>query len=180
MTREVRMAAIAAAAVATAGHPDSEVAYDPDGKPIGASSVDIADRIVTIAKTLETWVMEAPAGLVAQAQASGAKEAIGSMNAKTDATEEVERMPVDGEGFNPDVCPIHFKAEDGTFGTDMRPLYCPQYKDQKCEWQRKDWWNEDDDGEAVKVTKYRIVKGKGTFMFLDEYKAELRNRGMLE
>jgi len=179
---EVRIAAIAAAAVVTAGHPENEVAYEEDGKPIGANSVDIAVRIITIAKSLETWVMEASTGsvvtydihppLVEQAEAAGAKQT----NAKAD---EVERTPVAAEGFNPDVCPIHRRAEEGTFGTDMRPLYCPEYKTQKCEWQRKDWWNEDEEGEAVKVVKYRIVKGKGTFMFLSEYMDELRHRNII-
>jgi hypothetical protein len=175
------MAAIAAAAVATAGHPDSEVAYDPDGKPVGASSVDIAVRIVTIAKTLETFINDAPEGLVAQAKASGAKATAKAKAAPSqEQPEELERIPVDGEDFNPDVCPIHGKAEDGTFDTDMRPLYCEMYKDQKCEWQRKDFTNTDDDtGERTFVTKYRIVKGKGTFMKLDAYKAELRRRNLL-
>ena len=167
MTREVRMAAIAAAAVATAGHPDTEVAYDPDGKAIGANSVEIAVRIVAIAQTLETWVLEAPAGLVAQAKAAGA--------VPHPAEEELERAPVAEGDFNVDECPIHHEARASQYEPELDPLYCTQ-----CEWQRKDWINTDDEtGEMKRVRKYRIVKGKGTFMKLDAYMAELRSRGLV-
>ncbi len=168
MTREVRMAAIAAAAVATAGHPDTEVAYDPDGKAIGANSVEIAVRIVAIAQTLETWVLDSESrqdNLVAQAKAAGA--------VPHPAEEELERAPVAEGDFNVDECPIHHEARPSQYEPELDPLYCPS-----CEWQRKDW-NNVDEGEVTRVRKYRIVKGKGTFMKLDAYMAELRSRGLV-
>ena len=96
------------------------------------------------------------------------------------AEEELERVPVAAEEFNPDECPIHHEVAHGQNDTEMRPLYCPRYKDQKCEWQRKDFVNTDEDtGAMTKVTKYRITKGKGTFMFLETYLDELRHRNLI-
>ena len=175
MTREVRMAAIAAAAVATAGHPESEVAYDADGKPIGATSVDIALRITNIADMLAKWMLrDVTPTLVEEAK----KEIAATATSEEKLEQETERVKVADENFNVDQCPIHHKGLPSKYNTDMDPLFCGE---EGCEWGRTDFDNKDEaTGEITRVTKYRIVRGTNSWMYRDAYMADLRSRGVIK
>ena len=167
MSDAMRLECLKAAASVAASHPDNEVAYAEDGKPIGATTVDIKTRVITMATDFEAYVKGQPSTL-----AEEAKQEIAA-TAPSEEKQETERVA----DFNVDQCPIHFKGLPSKYNTEMKPLFCGE---EGCEWGRTDFFNEGDDGETKRVTKYRIAKGKNSWMFRDSYMDELRSRGIIE
>lgn len=161
----VRQTCIKAAAEVVAAHPETEVAYDPKGKPIGPSTVEIGDRLATLAERLETWALRAPA----EDLATVAKRLLGQNGAAPDDDdaddEEDEPAPPprrqkkakpaarrrrpdpedDDDDDEPDddvdldVCPRHEAAAQSTYVKGQ--LFCDAVK--SCKWKRQMFKNED-------------------------------------
>lgn len=160
-TRElliVRQTCIKAAAEITAAHPETEVAYDPDGKPIGEATVDIGNRVIQLAEQFETWALRGNGGV------------------DLEAASKVAASSSAPDGFDIDKCPRHHKSANSKFNPEMRPLYCPE---QGCEWARTDFVNTNEDtGDMTRVTKYRLTK-EGKYQYPDQYMETLKAEGLL-
>lgn len=178
MSDAMRLECLKAAAVVVAGHPDNEVAYEEGGQPIGATTVDITRRVITMATDFEAYVKDQPSTLAEETREEIAATAPSPSEEKLGR--EMERVAIADEDFNIDVCPIHKEANESNYDSQARKLYCPKYQSESCEWQRKNFFNTDDDGETTTVTKYRMEKGKNKFFERAAFIDMLRSSGVIE